>query len=68
MLATMSITNLPRYACGLRRGCQYVSPYRAGFEDYRYLRVYNNPFRTDTTEFMQYDNGHEDARKSEGKQ
>lgn len=67
MLTIATTTDPPRYACGLRRGCQYVSPYRAGYEDYRYGRVYSNPFRTDTNEFMQYDQGNQDARKAEGK-
>lgn len=67
-MLTITTTDTPRVAVGLRRGCRYVSPYQAGFEDYRYLRVYNNPFREDTREFIQYDQGNQDARKSEGKQ
>jgi len=67
-MIALTIDPPPAVAVGLRRGCQYVSPYRAGFEDYRYLRVYNNPFRVDTREFLQYDQGNQDARKSEGKQ
>ena len=49
------------------RGCRWITPYTAGYEDFRYQRIYQNPFKSDTQEFLQYDAGHTDARRSEGK-
>ena len=46
----------------LLRGCAFVTPYRAGFEDTLYERVYANPFDVGTQQWHQYDRGNEDAR------
>jgi len=48
----------------LMRGCSFVSPYRAGFEDCLYAKIYANPFERSTVEWSQYDHGNEDARLS----
>ena len=48
----------------LMRGCSSVSPYRAGFEDCLYARIYANPFERNTVEWSKYDHGNEDARLS----
>jgi len=63
---TTPITNPPR-AVGLLRGCRFVTPYTAGYEDFRYQRIYQNPFKNDTAEFLQYDAGHTDARRNQEK-
>jgi len=49
------------------RGCRWITPYTAGYEDFRYQRIYQNPFLNDTAEFLQYDNGHTDARRNQEK-
>lgn len=59
-------TNPPR-PVGLLRGCRFVTPYTAGYEDIRYQRIYHNPFKNDTAEFLQYDAGHTDARRNQEK-
>jgi hypothetical protein len=38
------------------------SPYRAGFEDCTYQRVYANPYRRGTDAWRSYEAGHTDAR------
>lgn len=48
----------------LMRGCAFVSPYRAGFEDCLYARLYANPFERSSVEWSQYDHGNQDARHS----
>lgn len=68
---TTPITNPPR-AVGLLRGCRFVTPYTAGYEDFRYQRIKRclqrrNPFKNDTAEFLQYDAGHTDARRNQEK-
>lgn len=49
------------------RGCRWITPYTAGYEDFRYQRIYKNPFKSDTAEFLQYDAGHTDARRNQEK-
>ena len=54
------------------RGCRFVTPYTAGYEDFRYQRIKRclqrrNPFKSDTPEFLQYDAGHTDARRNQEK-
>ena len=49
----------------LLRGCQLISPYRAGFEDCLYNRCYANPFVVGSPQWSQYDAGNSDARKSQ---
>lgn len=46
----------------LVRGCALVSPYRAGFEDCMYARIYANPFERNSIEWSKYDHGNQDAR------
>ncbi len=38
------------------------SAYQKGFEDYRYLAVYRNPFALGSREWRDYCQGNEDAR------
>lgn len=54
----------PQLVPVLVRGCRCITPYTAGFEDFRYQRKYDNPFRPDTLAWWQYDAGHEDAQRS----
>ena len=61
-----SPASLPIVA-GLLRGCRFVTPYTAGYEDFRYQRIYQNPFKNDTAEFLQYDAGHRCARRNQEK-
>lgn len=35
-----------------------LRPYRLGWEDARYQRVYHNPFPVGTADYLQYDSGH----------
>ena len=67
MNAIATPTTNPLRAVGLLRGCRFVTPYAAGYEDFRYQRIYQNPFRNDTQEFLQYDAGHTDARRNQEK-
>lgn len=46
----------------LLRGCALITPYRAGFEDCLYARIYANPFQAGTVAWSQYDHGNIDAR------
>ena len=66
LLIPQAPTNPPR-AVGLLRGCRFVTPYTAGYEDFRYQRIYQNPFKSDMQEFLQYDAGHTDARRNQEK-
>lgn len=50
-----------RFACP-------VTPYRRGFEDTLYERIYANPYRRGTAEHAQYERGNEDARREAGRQ
>jgi len=43
--------------------CTPMTPYRLGFEDRRYGRVYWNPFPINDPAFWEYDKGHQDARE-----
>lgn len=49
----------------LLRGCQLISPYRAGFEDCLYNHCYTNPFAPGSPQWSQYDAGNCDARKAQ---
>jgi hypothetical protein len=42
-----------------------VTPYRRGFEDTLYDRVYANPYAAGTTAYEQYRRGNQDARRAE---
>ena len=66
LLIPQTPTHPPRAVC-LLRGCRFVTPYTAGYEDFRYQRSYKNPFKNDTAEFLQYDAGHTDARRNQEK-
>lgn len=48
----------------LLRGCQPVTPYQAGFEDCRYQHEYNNPFPIASAPWGAYEQGNQDARRS----
>lgn len=45
----------------LLRGCTFITPYRAGFEDCIYAHVYANPFPAASPQWHQYNQGNEDA-------
>ncbi len=45
----------------LHRNCQ-PTPYQKGFEDYRYSRVYRNPYALHSAAWAAYVLGNEDAR------
>lgn len=64
---TISLATPTTRTVGLLRGCRFVTPYTAGYEDFRYQRIYKNPFKNDTQEFLQYDAGHTDARRNQEK-
>lgn len=52
----------PRKRYLLLRGSCLVTPYRAGFEDCLYDRVYRNPFPVNSEAWNSYDRGNADAR------
>jgi len=45
-----------------RRFASPVTPYRRGFEDTIYERVYANPYTPGTEEYRKYEIGNQDAR------
>lgn len=47
-----------------RRFAAPVTPYRRGFEDALYERVYANPFAPHSEESRRYDAGNQDARRT----
>lgn len=49
----------------LHRECAPPTAYELGFEQYRYLRLYRNPFPVGCEDWWAYDNGNEDARRAE---
>ena len=41
--------------------CMPLSPYRCGWEDARYQRIYHNPYKRDSDAYRQYNAGHQDG-------
>ncbi len=48
-----------------RFSCAPRTPYRAGFEDCTYQRVYANPYPLHSDAWRRYEAGHADARAQE---
>lgn len=46
-----------------RRFAAPISPYRRGFEDYRYDHVYANPYPIGSADWRRYNDGNLDARR-----
>lgn len=62
-MTTLLQPELAHYADN-RRFAGPVTPYRRGFEDTLYDRVYANPYRPGTPAHDQYARGNQDARQA----
>lgn len=60
-----AIVRPPRRPPAIRHGygCGPITPYQAGFEDYRYNRQFTNPYPLGSAEWYQYAAGNADARR-----
>ena len=63
-MTTLLQPELAHYADNRRFACP-VTPYRRGFEDTLYDRVYANPYRPGSAAHAEYARGNQDARRAE---
>lgn len=59
-----TITYPTRREVLLHRECQPATPYQTGYEHYRYLHIYQPPYHIGSPEWVAYNQGNQDARKT----